>query len=195
VQAIVKRMEDDRERLVVIIAGYPEPIDELLHSNPGLSSRFNTQLRFDDYQPTELARIFQLMCETNHYKIPCLARAKLLLGFQWLYESRDEHFGNGRLVRNTFENSVRRLANRVAAMTPVTRELLTVLTADDVDLAAVPAAVWKHLDDRRLRFRVRCPQCEKFGHLRMDQLGRQVGCPHCQSTLQADWGEWVRRSG
>ena len=68
VQAIVKRMEDDRERLVVIIAGYPEPIDQLLHSNPGLSSRFNTQLLFDDYQPTELARIFQLMCETNHYR-------------------------------------------------------------------------------------------------------------------------------
>ncbi len=69
VQALVKRMEDDRQRLVVIIAGYPEPIDQLLHSNPGLSSRFNTQLLFEDYLPTELARIFQLMCETNHYRV------------------------------------------------------------------------------------------------------------------------------
>ena len=192
VQALVKRMEDDRQQLVVIIAGYPEPIDQLLHSNPGFSSRFNTQLLFEDYLPTELARIFQLMCETNHYQLPCLARAKLLLGFQWLYESRDEHFGNGRLVRNTFENSVRRLANRVAAVTPVTRELLTVLTADDIDLNDVPASVWEHLDDSGLRFGVTCQQCEKPVHVRMDQLGREVGCPHCQATLQAEWGEWVR---
>jgi tellurite resistance protein/adenylate kinase family enzyme len=192
VQAIVKRMEDDREQLVVIIAGYPEPIDQLLHSNPGFSSRFNTQLVFEDYLPTQLARIFQLMCETNHYELPCLARAKLLLGFQWLYESRDEHFGNGRLARNTFENSVRRLANRVAAVTPVTRELLTVLTADDIDLNDVPAGIWKHLDDNSLRFGVTCQQCAKPVHVRMDQLGHQVGCPHCRAVLQAEWGEWVR---
>lgn len=143
VQALVKRMEDDRERLVVIIAGYPEPIGQLLHSNPGLSSRFNTQLVFEDYAPPQLARIFQLMCEANHYRLPEPAHTKLLLGFQWLYERRDEHFGNGRLVRNTFENAVRCLANRVAAVTPVTRELLTVLTADDIHLADVPAAAWK----------------------------------------------------
>ena len=84
VQALVKRMEDDRERLVVIIAGYPQPIGQLLQSNPGLSSRFNTQLQFDDYRPAELAHIFQLMCEANHYVLPCQARAKLLLGFHWL---------------------------------------------------------------------------------------------------------------
>ncbi len=193
VQALVKRMEDDRERLVVIIAGYPQPIGQLLRSNPGLSSRFNTQLQFDDYRPAELARIFQLMCEANHYVLPCQARAKLLLGFHWLYDARDEHFGNGRLARNTFENSVRRLANRIAAVTPVTRDLLTVLTADDIDLAGVPAEVWEHLADRRLRFRVPCPQCQQQVHLRTDQLGRHVGCPHCQAPLQADWGEWVRR--
>ena len=82
-------------------------------------------------------------------QVPAPARAKLLLGFHWLYGCRDEHFGNGRLVRNTFENSVRRLANRVASIAPVTRELLTVLTTDDIYLDKVPSDIWQQLDRRR----------------------------------------------
>ena len=74
IQALVKRMEDDRNRLVVILAGYPDPMDELLRSNPGLSSRFNTQMQFEDYSPIDLGRIYQRMCEANHYEIPGPAR-------------------------------------------------------------------------------------------------------------------------
>ena len=70
IQALVKRMEDDRRRLVVILAGYPEPMEELLRSNPGLGSRFNTQLVFDDYTPADLGRIFERMCQANHYELP-----------------------------------------------------------------------------------------------------------------------------
>jgi replication-associated recombination protein RarA len=191
VQALVKRMEDDRHRLVVILAGYPEPMDKLLASNPGLSSRFNTQLLFEDYEPVQLAQIYQLMCDANHYELPGSARAKLLLGFHWLYQIRDEHFGNGRLVRNVFENAVRRLANRVAAVTPVTRELLTHLTADDLLLSDIPADHWKYLDDPKLRFSVVCDHCQKPVYLRGDQLGRRVRCPHCRTPFQADWGCWV----
>ncbi len=191
-QVLVKRMEDDRQRLVVIIAGYPEPIDQLLHSNPGLSSRFNTHLRFDDYLPTELARIFQFLCAANHYQLPGRARAKLLLGFQWLYDARDAHFGNGRLVRNTFENSVRRLADRVASAAPVTRELLTVLTDEDITLCDVPDGVWQQLDDPGLRFEVSCPACRKSVPARPDQLGRAVGCPHCRARMQPDFGRRVK---
>jgi hypothetical protein len=142
---------------------------------------------------SELGRIYQLMCEANHYELPGPTRAKLLLGFQWLYESRDEHFGNGRLVRNTFENSVRRLANRVASVAPVTRELLTVLLADDIHLPNVPDDLWNRLEDSDLRFCVTCQQCQKTVHLRADQLGRCGRCPHCQAHLQADWGECIAR--
>ncbi|MHB0955059.1 MAG: AAA family ATPase [Pirellulaceae bacterium] len=191
VQALVKRIEDDRQRLVVILAGYPEPMGQLLRSNPGLGSRFNTQLLFEDYSPPELGRIYELMCKANHYELPGSARAKLLLGFQWLYASRDEHFGNGRLVRNTFENSVRRLANRVASVAPVTRELLTLLSVDDIWLPDVPDDVWSCLADRDLRFAIPCPRCEKPVHLRVEQLGRRVRCPHCQAPFQADWGECI----
>jgi len=189
VQALVKRMEDDRQRLVIIIAGYPAPINQLLRSNPGLSSRFNTQLVFDDYLPTDLARIFQLMCDENHYQLPDVARAKLLLGFDWLYQARDEHFGNGRLARNVFENSVRRLANRIADLTPVTRDLLSILTDDDIQLDGVPDSVWDRLKDRNLRFETKCPHCAQPVQLRTRQLGRNVGCPHCKKPLQAQFGK------
>lgn len=195
IQALVKRMEDDRKRLVVILAGYPEPMEELLRSNPGLGSRFNTQLSFDDYSPVDLARIFDRMCRANHYELPAASRAKLLVGFDWLYQCRDEHFGNGRLVRNTFENSVRRLANRVATLVPVTRELLTVLTPQDVTFSDVPGDAWSMLEQPELRFMLPCPSCHRPVHVRARQLGQRVGCPHCKSPHEAEWGELVRTAG
>src|SRR5438128_1209346 len=79
VQALLKRMEDDRQRLVIILAGYPEPMDALLRSNPGLSSRFSTNLAFDDYRPSELGRIFQSLCDKNRYQVPGATQAKLLV--------------------------------------------------------------------------------------------------------------------
>ncbi len=188
VQTLVKRLEDDRHRLVVILAGYPGPMRQLLHSNPGLSSRFNTQLMFDDYGPLDLAQIYQRMCEANHYEIPALVRAKLLLGFHRLFIQRDEHFGNGRLVRNTFEGAVRRLANRVASVASVTRELLTVFTPEDVSFPELPEDLSSCLQDQGLRFRVDCTECREAFLLRADQLGRRVRCPRCQASQQADWG-------
>jgi adenylate kinase family enzyme/DNA-directed RNA polymerase subunit RPC12/RpoP len=189
VQTLVKRMEDDRHRLVVILAGYPGPMEQLLLSNPGLSSRINTQLVFEDYAPVDLGRIYHRMCQANHYVVPAAARVKLLLGFHWLYACRDEHFGNGRLVRNTFENSVRRLANRVASIVPVTRELLTVLTSDDIHLDTVPADMWQKMEGDTTKFAITCQQCGKTGHVRGSQLGSRVRCRHCQSRLMAEWGE------
>ncbi len=194
IQALVKRMEDQRDRLVVILAGYPEPMDQLLRSNPGLSSRFNTQLLFADYDPVELGRIYHRLCEANEYVVPSVARAKLLLGFHWLYTERDEHFGNGRLVRNTFENSVRRLANRVAAITPVTRELLTVITSDDIHLDQVPQDAWHSLENPRTRFAVTCESCGRTAHARANQLGARLRCPHCKQRLMAEWGSPVIKS-
>ncbi len=188
---LVKRLEDDRERLVVILAGYPGPMEQLLLSNPGLSSRFNTQMLFEDYTPVDLGRIYHRLCQANHYQVPAPARAKLLLGFHWLYGCRDEHFGNGRLVRNTFENSVRHLANRVASIAPITRELLTVLTIDDICLDKVPSDIWQQLDDDETRFAVTCESCGKTGRVRVNQLGSRVRCPHCKSRLMAEWGEPV----
>lgn len=189
VQTLLKRMEDDRERLVVILAGYPEPMEVLLKSNPGLSSRFATQMVFDDYQPAELGRIFQLLGDKNHYQIPSAARAKLLVGLQWLYENRDEHFGNGRLVRNVFEQAIRRLANRIAGIVPVTKELLTVLEAADIDLPGVPAGMLTRSADKQQRFLVACPGCNGKSRIPAAYLGLLVKCKACDHRFTAEWGE------
>ncbi len=191
VQALLKRMEDDRDRLVVILAGYPEPMARLLHSNPGLSSRFSRRIHFDDYEPVQLGRILQQMCETNHYELPGDVRARFLVGVSWLYNNRDEHFGNGRLVRNLFEDAIRRLANRIADVAPLTKKLLTRLEPEDFCLADVPEDVWLCLD--KCFFRVNCPGCQLARVIPASYLARRVKCA-CGHRFVADWGQLAQSS-
>ncbi len=189
IQALLKRMEDHRDRLVVILAGYPEPMERMLRSNPGLSSRFSRQFTFPDYSAAELGSIFQTLCVANRYELPALTRAKLLLGFQDLLRQRDEHFGNGRLARNVFEHGISRLANRIAGIAPLTRELLTTLEAEDIVMDGVDQAVWCELNLPTRRFRITCPSCRQTSKLSQQFLGRKVQCKRCQNSFQADWGE------
>jgi SpoVK/Ycf46/Vps4 family AAA+-type ATPase len=132
VQTLLKRMEDDRKRLVVILAGYTEPMDRLIRSNPGLSSRFQRTIDFPDYSASELLKIFEGMCDRNHYVVSTATCEKLRRGLERLVEDRDEHFGNARLVRNIFEQAIRRMAVRIVDKAPLTRELLTTLEPDDI---------------------------------------------------------------
>jgi hypothetical protein len=189
VQTLLKRMEDDRERLIVILAGYPEPMERLLSTNPGLSSRFTRHFHFQDYTAPELGRIFEMMCVQNQYELPALTRVKLLLGFQHLLANKDEHFGNGRLVRNTFEKAIGRLANRIAGFVPLTREMLTRLEPGDIVMKDVPAGVWGELTCDQYRARVDCPGCQKSCSLQAKHLGRTVQCPRCQRQFPVDWGQ------
>ena len=189
VQALLKRMEDDRDRLMLILAGYTAPMERLLKSNPGLSSRCGTTLPFEDYTPGQLGRIFQLMCEKNHYKVPGPAQVRLLAGLHWLYQRRDEHFGNGRLVRDAFEGAVRRLGNRIANVTPLTKRLLTVFEPDDIDLPGCTPEQWKHLLGGSWQFQVQCGGCGKGSAVPAAYVGRRVACKPCGHRFRADWGE------
>ncbi len=190
-QVLLKRMEDDRNRLVVVLAGYPGPMKRLLECNPGLSSRFNRHLLFPDYSAVELGQIFDELCRKDRYSLPALARVKLLLGYRYLLEHRDEHFGNGRLVRNVFEQAVGRLANRIAGMTPVTRELLTTLQPTDIDIEGVPANVWRAYETTPHVLHLDCPSCHHPYRLPQEYLGQKVHCRHCQASFEADWGDLV----
>ena len=158
VQALLKRAEDDRARLVVILAGYPEEMDDLLKSNPGLSSRFNRVLEFDDYSPLELARIFAFLCEKNHYKLAAAARAKLMLGVTELHRRRDKHFGNGRAVRNLFEQAIRRMANRIADIAELDQEQLMLLEEADIEFQELPAEWMKAFAGPRAEVPRRLPR-------------------------------------
>lgn len=192
VQILLKRMEDDRERLVVALAGYPEPIENLLKTNPGLSSRFSRNITFHNYSAAELGEIFQILCDKNRYVTPPDVRAKLLLGFQWLLDDSDEHFGNGRMVRNVFETAIRRLANRIIDVVPVTEEVLTTFDADDVHMPKVPGEVWKDLQNKNRKFTIACPGCRARSKLPQRYLGRRMQCKKCKHRFAAGWGEPVR---
>jgi tellurite resistance protein len=195
-QTLLKRMEDDRSRLVVILAGYPEPIDRLVETNPGIASRFPHSLTFPDYTAVELAKIFERLSRQSRYTLPSLTRARLLVGFQWLYENRDERFGNGRTARNTFERAIRRLANRVAKISPLTKEHLTVLDPQDVLIDSAPASLFAGLGENekngvksKLRFRARCINCHQESRIAPELLGRDVKCVKCETTFAVDWAE------
>ncbi|HEX6961411.1 MAG TPA: AAA family ATPase [Lacipirellula sp.] len=188
VQTLLKRMEDNRDRLVVILAGYPAEMEALLESNPGLTSRFSRHLDFPDYTPLELACIFATMCDRGRYRLDCQTRAKVMLGLTWLFENRDEHFGNGRTVRNIFEHSIRCQANRIAEITRLTVEELSTLTADDVQFEDCPAECFARLNDASLRFEIACEHCQHADDAKIAFLGAAVRCPKCKKEFTAHWG-------
>ena len=129
---LVKAMEDHRDDLVVIVAGYDGLMDEFIHSNPGLESRFNRFLHFADYTAEELLAIFRMQCEKGCYILEPEAEAPL----RSLLERRmadAASFGNARGVRNLFEQILVRQAGRLAGQASVNREDLTRITAADVE--------------------------------------------------------------
>jgi SpoVK/Ycf46/Vps4 family AAA+-type ATPase len=190
IQALLKRAEDDRSRLVVILAGYPKEMRTLLEANPGLSSRFNRVLEFDDYSPLEMARIFALLCDKNRYKLARGTRSKMMLGLTELHRRRDRHFGNGRAVRNLFEQAIRRMANRIADIRELTAEQLMLLDSEDVEFKDLPKGLsLEAADDGPWRFRILCPACGQTSKSRGSYLGQKVRCPKCEADFIAEWGE------
>lgn len=134
IDTILKAMEDHRDDLVVIVAGYTGPMDDFINSNPGLQSRFNKYFYFEDYTGEQLMAIFNGMCEKNGYVLDNEARTCAEELFRQMYEGRDDNFGNGRDVRNMFENMVVRQADRVSkAETPDKAALMAVIKSDLVD--------------------------------------------------------------
>ncbi len=131
IDTLLKAMEDHRDDLVVIVAGYDEPMEKFISSNPGLQSRFNKYMYFPDYNGEELMAMFRSRCKKNGYVLTEEADEFALALFCDMYENRDDNFGNGRDVRNRFEDVVSRQANRLAAMeAPTKDDLMTIIKAD-----------------------------------------------------------------
>ena len=130
IDTILKAMEDHRDDLVVIVAGYTELMDRFIHSNPGLESRFNRFLMFEDYTPEQMVAIFKMQCKKGCY---VLAEGTEELVRDFISEeSADDSFGNARGVRNLFEHILVAQNNRLAKMEQVTREDLMQILPDDV---------------------------------------------------------------
>ena len=131
IDTILKAMEDNREDFIVIVAGYPKLMDDFLHSNPGLESRFNKHLFFDDYNPQELFDIFVSMEEGSSLKLDKKAEEFLKGHFEDVYKCRGENFANGRYVRNIFEKVLSNQADRLVNIEDISDEDLNTLIIDD----------------------------------------------------------------
>lgn len=132
IETILKAMEDHRNELVVIVAGYDELMHQFIDSNPGLRSRFNKYFFFPDYCGDDLLLIFQRFCENNGYVLAQDAAPRLKAKLDEMYETREEHFGNARAVRNLFEHAINHQADRLVLDDDITDQELAELTLDDI---------------------------------------------------------------
>lgn len=133
IDTLLKRMEDDRDRLVVIMAGYPSEMEHLIVSNPGLKSRFSRYFYFNDYRPEELLQIFTRLITAKGYRLAPETESLVSDLLESAYENRDRTFGNGRYVRNLFEKLVQVQANRISQLETISEEELLTIRREDVE--------------------------------------------------------------
>ena len=114
IDTLLKEMEDNRDDLVVIVAGYDDLMRKFISSNPGLQSRFSRYIHFDDYNDDQLYSIFTQLCEKNRYRLDYDCIDELRKYFKSISEKKTKNFGNARDVRNYFESVISRQANRLS---------------------------------------------------------------------------------
>jgi ATPase family associated with various cellular activities (AAA)/AAA lid domain len=131
INILLKAMEDKRDRLAVVVAGYPDRMATFLDSNPGLASRFNRKIEFEDHSPADLLAIFESFASDGGFVLSQDARTGAEELFASSYENRNQTFGNGRFARNVFEKAQELHANRIGVLPdPTEAELSTILRVD-----------------------------------------------------------------
>ncbi len=137
IDTLVKAMEDNRDKLVVIVAGYREPMEKFLASNPGLRSRFTRFMDFPDYSSSELVQILSHHASDGGYTLTENARSRAKALFQAGLDKASASFGNARFARTVFERACVHLADRLATDPQISRDELTTIQQDDIDSASV----------------------------------------------------------
>lgn len=132
ISTLLKRMEDERNRLIVVLAGYSDEMKRFIDSNPGLQSRFTRYIHFADYTADELKQIFMLNVKKNQYTLEPDGEERLSEILDYAVEHKDKNFGNGRYVRNLFERTIQNQAIRLSCKASVTAEELSSLKAVDL---------------------------------------------------------------
>lgn len=128
---LTKALEDYRDDLVVIVAGYKKLMKQFFESNLGLKSRFNTFIYFDDYNSEQLFEIFEQICKNSDYIISTGLKDKILDYFSKQIELKNEGFANGRLARNLFDDMILNHAKRVISLKEISKKNLSMLTGED----------------------------------------------------------------
>ena len=131
IDELLKEMEDNRDDLIVIVAGYPDLMNEFLETNPGLKSRFNKFVSFEDYSAEELLKILEYNLKKKEFQINEDTKDYLKENFIKMIDEKDKNFGNARVVRNILENAIQKQATRLTKKEDITKEDLIVLTKED----------------------------------------------------------------
>lgn len=132
ISTLLKRMEDDRDRLIVILAGYGDEMKQFIDANPGLQSRFNRYIHFEDYSAEELLEIFELLLKNNDYIISNSAKVKLQNLIEKAVATKDKNFGNARFIRNIFEKTLQLQATRLSKESHLSDEALQIIEESDI---------------------------------------------------------------
>jgi SpoVK/Ycf46/Vps4 family AAA+-type ATPase len=133
IDTLLKFMEDNREDLVVVVAGYPSKMNDFQNSNPGLQSRFNRTIVFENYSPEELLQILLKMCSEDEYLLSDEAKQKAYVVFTDKCSQADESFGNARYVRNVYQQALLEHGHRIGGLDDPTTDMLQTLEADDIE--------------------------------------------------------------
>ena len=147
IDTILKEMEDHRDDLAVIVAGYSEPMEKFIRSNPGLKSRFNRFVHFEDFAPEELFEIFQSLCKKNAYTTDEKASEIIKEHLAALSKSAGDDFANARTVRNFFETVIAKQATRISSKKDPSTEMLSTITEADVAWCSDAASATESLED------------------------------------------------
>lgn len=134
IDTLLKEMEDHRDDLIVIVAGYAGLMEDFINSNPGLQSRFTHYVHFDDYTGDELYDIFEQLCTSNKYELAEEAHEPLKKYFSALADKHGSNFGNAREVRNFFEKVISNQANRISLSDDISKEEIVTIKAADLDI-------------------------------------------------------------
>lgn len=187
INTLLKRMEDFRNRLVVVVAGYPALMATFIRSNPGLESRFTRFINFEDYSVADLCHIFDKFCRDAEYVLTPSARARAFVLFAVAYDRRDERFGNARFVRNVYETVVnrqsQRLANRIGQ---IDRTALISIEEQDIPTDFIAGVNIGVVDLSKGIWLARCPGCGRSCNASIKALGKAVKC-HCGKEFPYPW--------
>ena len=197
IDTLLKLMEDYRDDLIVVVAGYPDKMRGFIASNPGLRSRLNKYLRFVDYVPDQLLSIYELFFVESGFALTESAKTKASQIFERLYRNRDDAFGNARVARNLFEETINQQANRIIAVQKVTKDILCQIEATDVpDLETDHFQSGPHKGDSKSvesspsvafkessPIRFICVHCSKPIKAPAKYAGQIGSCPKCHSRI------------
>ena len=193
IETLLKRMEDQRDRLIVIVAGYPGKMETFIAANPGLQSRFTNYVTFPDYSAAELSKIFVGFATASNLRCSGAFKKQLLVHMDTYTKGDSENCGNARDARNLFEASLTRQATRISTGHDFSPSSLSFLKRDDL--------VTPYEREIRMRrkagiaFIVKCPACDFVYSWDANSVGNKAQCSECNALFDTDFGEVMDSDG